>query len=153
MPDAKPRPVHFLLVEDDPAHAELIRFAFQDNQVANTLDHVDNGTDAMAFLRRETGYENAERPDVILLDLNLPGYSGHEILEMIKSDPQLASIPVVILTTSSNERDRVEAYQHNANSYLNKPVDFGQFQRMMRDLKFYWSIWNQPPIWHQRDNN
>ena len=145
--------MHFLLIEDDPAHAELIQLAFRDNKVANTLDHVDNGISAMAFLRRETGYQNVDRPDVILLDLNLPGYSGHEILQMIKQDPQLATIPVVILTTSANERDLIRAYNLNANSYLIKPVDFSQFQQMMIDLKLYWSIWNQPPIWKPSPSN
>lgn len=139
------KPVHFLLAEDDPAHADLVRMAFEDNGISNRLTHVSDGEQVIQYLRRLNGFTNADRPDVILLDLNLPKLNGHEVLQEIKNDSELMSIPVVILTTSANEQDRAAAYEHNANSYLTKPIEFSKFQKMIRDLKMYWCIWNQPP--------
>ncbi|MEZ6235732.1 MAG: response regulator [Phycisphaerales bacterium] len=137
--------MHFLLVEDEAAHAELIRLSLVDNKVANTLDHVQDGEAALEYLQQEGRFSEARRPDVILLDLKLPKIDGHEVLEWIKGRDHLATIPVVVLTTSSNEIDRAKAYARHANSYLAKPVDFPQFQRMIRDLGLYWTVWNQPP--------
>ena len=136
---------HFLLVEDDKDHADLILLTLSDHNVTNTIDHVRDGVEALQYLRREGEYAVARRPDVILLDLKLPRLDGHEVLEQLKSDDSLRSIPVVVLTTSANEKDRERAYALNANSYLTKPIEFGQFQRMIRDLRLYWSVWNQPP--------
>ena len=139
------RPSRFLLVEDDRSHADLVMLSMEENGVTNPVEHVSDGAEAMAFLRREGRYADAERPDVVLLDLNLPKLSGHEVLEQIKSDPELHEIPVVILTTSASETDRARAYAKHVNSFLTKPVDFEQFRQMVRDLRMYWTVWNQPP--------
>lgn len=139
-----PNLARFLLVEDDPDHADLIVRALADQRVSNQFDHVTDGEAAIRFLRQEAPYENAGRPDVILLDLNLPKLNGHDVLKMIKEDPELKSIPVVVLTTSAAEADRAKAYQNHANSYLSKPIDFNQFHDMIKDLKMYWGVWNLP---------
>ncbi|GJM17834.1 MAG: response regulator [Phycisphaeraceae bacterium] len=145
MPASKSvRPVHFLLVEDDEDHAGLISRALRDNRVANTVSHVVNGEQAMAFVNRHSPYEDADRPDVILLDLNLPRMDGHEVLAAIKSDPDLCSIPVVVLTTSHADADRSRAYSAHANSYLVKPLNFESFQALVQELKMYWTVWNEP---------
>lgn len=140
------KPSHALLVEDDPAQAELILLSMEDDRVTNTVDHVGDGAEAMAYLRQEGDYAQAKRPDVVFLDLNLPKLSGHEVLKQVKSDPALSQIPVVILTSSASESDRAKAYAHHANSFLVKPVDFAKFQQMCRDLRLYWAVWNQPPV-------
>ena len=138
-------PVRFLLVEDDEDHAVLIQRAMKENRIANALEHCADGASAMKYLRREPPYEAARRPDVVLLDLKLPIMDGHEVLDAIKSDDRLKSIPVVVLTTSQAESDRARAYARNANSYLVKPIDFQRFNNMIQDLKMYWAVWNQPP--------
>lgn len=139
-----PNLARFLLVEDDPDHADLIVRALADQRVSNQFDHVTDGEAAIKFLRKEPPYENASRPDVVLLDLNLPKVNGHEVLRAIKDDPDLKAIPVVVLTTSAAEADRAKAYQNYANSYLSKPIDFSQFHEMIKDLKMYWGVWNLP---------
>ncbi len=138
-------PVHFLLVEDDMAHADLVQLSFQDNPVANTIEHVTSGIEALVYLNREGEYADRPMPDVILLDLKLPGLGGHDVLERIKGNPDLRHIPIVVLTTSANDSDRRLAYERNANSFLTKPLNFDKFQQMIRDLQLYWSVWNQPP--------
>lgn len=120
--------------------------SLEEHNITNSIDRVADGVEAMAYLRREGIYADAPTPDVILLDLKLPKLDGHEVLERIKSSQALRSIPVVILTTSNNESDLAAAYARHANSYLTKPVDFQQFQQMVRDLKLYWTVWNQPPV-------
>jgi len=140
------RPLHFLLVEDDDDHADLVLSSLQDARVLNTFSRVATGMDALAYVRAEGVYATATRPDVILLDLKLPMIDGHEVLATIKADPKLCGIPVVVLTTSAAEVDVVRAYQLNANSYLCKPVDFEKFQAMISDLKLYWCVWNVPPL-------
>lgn len=139
------RPVEFLLVEDDPAHAELIMLTLEDHGVLNGVNHARDGAEALAYLRRQGEHANAPRPDVILLDLMLPKVNGHEVLAQIKNDEDLKSIPVVILTTSENEIDRAQAYKGHANSYLSKPVNFERFQDMVKELNLYWTVWNHPP--------
>lgn len=139
------RIVHFLLVEDDDAHAELIMMALAQNRVTNTVFRVSDGEEALAYLRHRPPYADCPRPDVVLLDLKLPRVDGHEVLQHLKDDPDLSLIPVVVLTTSAAEADRARAYQNHANSYLVKPVDFDKFNQMVQDLKLYWCIWNQPP--------
>jgi len=139
------RPVQFLLVEDDEDHAELVRSVLSDYRVANLLDHVWDGEEAMAYLRREGKFAGSPRPDIILLDLKLPRMDGHEVLAEIKNDPKLLSIPVVMLTTSDAESDRIVAYSHYVNSYLVKPVDFTRFSDLIKTLGLYWSVWNAPP--------
>ena len=139
------RPMRFLLIEDEDAHAELIRLALLDGGEGHAVDHVIDGEKALQFLRQEGAYEKAERPDLILLDLKLPGMDGHELLRQIKADPNLRPIPVVALSTSANEADRTRAYANYVNSFLTKPIDMRKFQEMLNDVKHYWTVWNVPP--------
>ena len=137
--------VHFLLAEDDLDHAELILRNMKRRRIGNTIDHVTDGVEAIRYLRGEGPYADKPRPDVLLLDLKMPRLGGHEVLEQVKADPELAHIPVVILTTSDAEADRLRAYRHHANSYLVKPLDFAQFTKMIEELSLYWGVWNRPP--------
>ncbi|MFK7884348.1 MAG: response regulator [Phycisphaerales bacterium] len=139
-------PVSFLLVEDDEDHADLIMRSMRDNRIFNEINHVTDGEKALAYLRRQAPYEEAKRPDVVLLDLKMPRVDGHEVLRVVKSDPQLAPIPVVIMTTSEAESDRVQAYAAHANSYLVKPLDFDSFHKLVQELKLYWAAVNTPPF-------
>lgn len=139
------KPIHFLLVEDDPSHAELIRIAMAENAVSNTVDHVGDGEEAIKYLTKKDPYSESELPDVILLDIRLPKLDGHEVLQYIKTHEDLCRIPVVMLTTSNADSDRLRAYEHHANSYLTKPISFEQFHKMVKDLQLYWAIWNHPP--------
>ncbi len=136
--------IQFLLVEDDDRHAKLVTKCLAQNRVQNEVHRVRDGAEALSFLRREGAYSKAVAPDVILLDLKLPKIDGLEVLEQIKADERLAVIPVVMMTTSNTESDRVRAYQLKVNSYLVKPVDFDKFQQMVSDLSFYWGVWNRP---------
>ena len=138
-------PICFLLVEDDDGHAELVRMALTDNQVANRVDRVSDGSQALAYVRREGDYADCPQPDVVLLDLKLPKVDGHEVLAQLKADEKLRAIPVVVLTTSAAEADKAKAYYNYANSYLVKPFNFEKFHQMIKDLKLYWSVWNEPP--------
>ena len=137
--------VHFLIVEDDNDHAELMRLALAENQVVNTIDRVKDGAQALDYLRRAGPYAECRRPDVVLLDLGMPNVDGHQVLQAIKQDADLRTIPVVVITTSEMERDRSRAYDAHANSYVVKPIDFGRFHQMIRDLHLYWTVWNEPP--------
>jgi CheY-like chemotaxis protein len=128
------RQVEVLLVEDDPGDVLMTREAFEDYKVANQLHVVQDGADAMAFLRREGDYAGAPRPDLVLLDLNLPRMDGREVLQAIKGDPELASIPVVVLTTSEAEEDVLRSYSLHANAYVTKPVDFERFIEVVRQI-------------------
>jgi len=139
------QPVRFLLVEDDDSHALLVMRNLERARVVNTVDRVSDGAAALAYLRAEDPYQKRVAPDVVLLDLKLPKIDGLEVLERIKNDEQLRKIPVVILTTSDAERDRTRAYDNHVNSYVVKPIDFEQFQNMIKDLGFYWAIWNCRP--------
>ena len=128
------RVVDVLLVEDDPGDVMMTQEAFADNKVHNRLHVVNNGVDAMAFLRKEGGYADVPLPDLILLDLNLPKMDGREVLAAIKEDPALRSIPVVILTTSEAEEDVLRSYDLHANAYVTKPVDFERFIDVVRRI-------------------
>jgi CheY-like chemotaxis protein len=128
------RQIEVLLVEDDPGDVLMTREAFEDYKVTNQLHVVQDGADAMAFLRREGEYADAPRPDLVLLDLNLPRMDGREVLQAIKSDPTLASIPVVVLTTSEAEEDVLRSYSLHANAYVTKPVDFERFIEVVRQI-------------------
>jgi CheY-like chemotaxis protein len=127
-------PIDVLLVEDDPGDTLMIREAFEDNKVRNTLSCVTDGVEAMRFLRREGEYADAPRPDLILLDLNLPRKDGREVLGEIKGDDALATIPVVVLTTSQAEEDVLRSYKLHANAYVTKPVDFDRFIEVVRQI-------------------
>ncbi|CRK53524.1 Response regulator rcp1 [Rhodococcus sp. RD6.2] len=126
--------IDVLLVEDDPGDVLMTQEAFEFNKVGNTLHVVRDGEQALDFLYRKGDYADAVRPDLILLDLNLPKYDGRQVLEKIKSDPELVDIPVVILTTSGAEEDIVRSYKLHANAYVTKPVDLDQFIAAIRQI-------------------
>lgn len=128
------QPIEVLLVEDDPGDELMTREAFEDNKIRNTLHVVRDGQEALDFLYRRGGYGDAPRPDLILLDLNLPRYDGRQVLEQIKQDPELSLIPVVVLTTSSAEEDILRSYKLHANAYVTKPVDLDQFIAAVRQI-------------------
>jgi CheY-like chemotaxis protein len=126
--------IQILLVEDDPGDVLITREAFAENKVRNHLSVVSDGEAAMAYLRREGEFASAPRPDLILLDLNLPRKAGHEVLAEVKSDTELQRIPVVILTTSDAEEDILRSYNLHANAYVTKPVDFDRFLDVVRQI-------------------
>ncbi|MGA2060585.1 MAG: response regulator [Thermoguttaceae bacterium] len=132
------RPIEILLIEDNPGDVDLTKEALQDAKVRNRLNVVDDGAKAVDFLYKRGEYADAPRPDIILLDLNLPKKDGRQVLEEIKADPQLAEIPVVILTTSQAEEDIIRSYQLHANCYITKPVDFKQFMHVVKSIEEFW---------------
>lgn len=137
---------NYLMIEDDDDHAELIRISMESNGGSNRIDRVSNGVEAISYLNRAGEYADAPRPDVILLDLNMPLKNGHEVIEVVKNDDDLKMIPIIVLTTSNAEQDRVRAYQSNVNSYVVKPVEFAQFKQLVCDIDQFWSRWNQTPF-------
>ena len=144
----KSEPIVILVVEDDPAHVEIIRRNFEASRLANRLISVEDGEAALDYLNRKGRYDDQTKfpmPNLILLDLRLPKVDGLEVLKIIKLDTALTKIPVVILTTSATEADMVKAYEHHANSFLVKPVDFTQFSKLMETFGYYWLAWNQYP--------
>jgi two-component system, chemotaxis family, response regulator Rcp1 len=130
--------IDVLLVEDDPGDVLLIQEAFADNKLRNQLHHVSDGVEALAFLRREGASADVPQPDLVLLDLNLPGIDGRQVLARMKSDPDLRRIPVVVLTTSPSEDDIIHAYDQHVNSYIRKPVDLDRFLQVLRAIDDYW---------------
>jgi len=141
-------PILILLVEDDPAHAEIVRRNLEGFRVANQINCLQDGQAALDYLYRRNSYAAATaspRPDLIILDLRLPKVDGLEVLRQIKEDAELKGIPTVVLTTSSAESDVVMAYTYGAGSYLVKPVDFKKFTELMETFGFYWLAWNQYP--------
>ena len=132
------RPADFLLVEDNPGDVRLTQEALKNHKVQNNLHVVTDGEEAMDFLRRQGKYKDAPRPDIILLDLNLPRKDGREVLAEIKSDPDLKTIPVVIITSSEAEQDIVKSYNLNANCYVTKPVDLDQFIKVVQSINDFW---------------
>jgi chemotaxis family two-component system response regulator Rcp1 len=132
------RLIQILLVEDSPADVELTIQALLEAKVANKVHVAGDGEAAMKFVRGSGGHRNAPRPDLILLDLNLPKKDGREVLAEIKSDPDLARIPVVVLTTSAADDDILSAYDHHVNSYIRKPLRLDDFIQMMRSIGDYW---------------
>lgn len=132
------RPVEFLLVEDNPGDVRLTREALNESKLSNNLSVVGDGIEAMAFLRREGRYADAPRPDVVLLDLNLPKKSGREVLAEIKADPVLRRIPVVVITSSEAEQDIFATYDLHVNCYVTKPVDLEQFIKVVRSIENFW---------------
>ena len=140
------KPVEILLVEDNPGDAELAREALEISKMHNNLHIVEDGVEAMGFLRQTPPYEKAVRPDLILLDLNLPRKDGREVLAEIKDDKDLRRIPVVILTTSRDEEDVLKSYNLHANCYITKPIDFHQFSKVVQSIENFWlSIVVLPP--------
>jgi CheY-like chemotaxis protein len=131
-------PIEILLVEDNPGDVRLTREALKDAKVLNNLYVADDGFEALAFLKREGEYLNAIRPDLILLDLNLPKKDGREVLAEIKADPGLRQIPVVILTTSKAEEDVLKTYDLHANCYITKPVDLEKFIEVISAIEDFW---------------
>ncbi|MET9554406.1 response regulator [Streptomyces sp. NPDC006645] len=130
----QPRPVEVLLVEDDAGDELMTREAFEDNKIGNSLHVVRDGLEALDFLYQRGEYTEAPRPDLILLDLNLPKYDGRQVLEKVKSDPDLSPIPVVVLTTSAAEEDILRSYKLHANAYVTKPVDLEQFIKAVQQI-------------------
>jgi len=132
------RPVEILLVDDNPADVALTQEAFQDGKLCNNLNVVNDGVEAMEFLRKRGQYASAPTPDFILLDLNMPRKDGREVLAEIKSDEKLKSIPVVIMTVSKDDKDILESYRLHANCYITKPVKFTEFVEIVRTLENFW---------------
>ena len=139
-------PIEVLLVEDDPGDVLMTQEAFEEHKVGNRLTVVSDGDEALAYLRREGQYAHATRPDLILLDLNLPRRDGREVLEEIKNHSELRRIPVVVLTTSQADEDILRSYQLHANAYVTKPVDFERFIAVVRQIdEFFVSVVKLPP--------
>ncbi|CAN5756308.1 response regulator [Aquihabitans sp. G128] len=139
------KPIEVLLVEDDPGDVVMTREALAESKVMNQLHVVSNGEDAMRFLRREAPYEDAPRPGLVLLDLNLPRLDGREVLALVKGDPDLRRIPIVVLTTSQAEEDVLRSYDLHANAFVTKPVDFDRFLEVVRQVdNFYISVVSLP---------
>lgn len=144
------RPIEILLVEDNPGDVRLTLEALRDSKVSNRMSVAADGVEALAFLRREGEFANAVRPDVILLDLNLPKKNGHEVLAELKADPELRRIPIVILTTSKADEDIARSYDLHANCYINKPVDLDQFITVVQSIEDFWlTIVKLPPNSHE----
>lgn len=138
MKTEKTNQIDILLVEDNPGDVRLTKEALSEAKLLNTIAHVPDGVEAVAYLRKQGKYKDASRPDLILLDLNLPKKDGREVLAEIKNDPDLKRIPVVILTTSRAEQDILKAYNLHANCYITKPVDLDQFVRVAKSIDEFW---------------
>ncbi|WP_414562619.1 MULTISPECIES: response regulator [unclassified Anabaena] len=139
-------PIEVLLVEDNPGDAQLTRIALEDSKISINLNVVEDGVEAMAFLRKEDKYIKVPHPDIVLLDLNLPRKDGREVLAEIKADQNLKRIPVVVLTTSQSEEDILKAYNLSANCFITKPVDFDQFVKIVKSIENFWfAIVKLPP--------
>ncbi len=131
-------PIEILLVEDNPADARLTVEAFKEGKVSSNMTVVEDGVEAMSYLRQRGGYAEAPRPDIILLDLNLPRKHGREVLAEIKDDPNLRRIPAIILTTSRAEQDIITIYNLHGNCYITKPVDLDRFLEVVRSIEDFW---------------
>jgi len=132
------RAIEILLVEDNPGDARLTQEAFNEGRLMNNLSVVTDGVEALAYLRQQGKYANSARPDLVLLDLNLPKKDGREVLAEIKADERLKMIPVVVLTTSASQEDVTKAYGSHANCYITKPVDLDQFLRVAQSIESFW---------------
>ncbi len=131
-------PVEILLVEDNPGDTRLTIEALKESKINNTLNTVGDGTDALAYLKKEGKYQQAKTPDLILLDLDLPNLGGRELLEIVKADPRLRRIPVVILTISESDKDVLRSYDMQANAYVRKPIDLDQFVKVVHSIEDFW---------------
>lgn len=132
------QPIEILMVEDNPGDVRLTQEALKEYKIRNNLHVVGDGEQAMDFLRQQEPFQGATRPDLILLDLNLPKMDGREVLQEIKNDPELKRIPIVVLTTSEAEEDIVQSYDLHANSYVTKPVDFERFVKVVKVIEDFW---------------
>lgn len=132
------KPIEILLVEDDEEHAECTMAALRDGRVRNRLHWVKDGEEALAFLKREGPFAAAPRPDLVLLDLIMPRINGHEVLALMKQHPAWKRIPVVVMTSSADEADVIRAYDHHANCYVTKPMDFDKFFEAVRSIEDFW---------------
>ena len=132
------RPIDILMIEDNPGDARLTQEALKESKVLNRLYHAKDGVEALSFVRQEGPFADVPRPDIILLDLNLPKKDGREVLAELKADPQLKTIPVVVLTTSKAEQDIVRSYELHANCYITKPVDLDKFIDIVQGLEDFW---------------
>jgi len=144
----KGKPVEILLVEDNEDHIELTLRALKNNNLTNSIYVVRDGQEALDFVYYLGKYKDTEkypRPGLILLDIHLPKVNGFEVLETLKKDPDVKSIPIIMLTTSSRDEEIAKSYAGGANSYVTKPVDFGEFIKKIKDMKFYWTIVNSLP--------
>jgi two-component system, chemotaxis family, response regulator Rcp1 len=140
------QPINILLVEDSPSDVLLTQEALHDAKIANELFIARDGEEAMSFLRQEGEHTDSPRPDLVILDLNLPRMDGREVLREIKNDSILRRIPVIVLTTSSSDRDITEAYDNYVNCYLTKPIDFEEFISVVRSMEYFWiSVVRLPP--------
>lgn len=132
------KPVHILLVEDNVGDVILTQEAFEESKINTQISVARNGSDALDFLFQRGEFSTAERPDLILLDINIPIYNGHEVLRQIKSDDSLKKIPVIMLTTSSHQKDINQAYEHHANSYVTKPIEMEDFLKAILKIEEFW---------------
>lgn len=135
---AQIQPAEILVIEDNPGDVRLMREALRESKIINQLHAVSDGQQALAFLRKQGSYAKATRPDLILLDLNLPGKDGREVLSEIKADPDLRRIPVVIVTSSKAEEDILRSYNHYANCYITKPLDLEKFVEVVKAIQDFW---------------
>jgi CheY-like chemotaxis protein len=141
------RPIEILLIEDSPSDAALTIEAMQAGKIVNNLNRVADGVEAMAYLRQQGEFAKSPRPDLIMLDLNLPKKDGREVLRELKNDPSLKLIPIIVLTTSRADKDVLQSYALNANCYITKPVDFEQFIVVVKSIESFWlSVVTLPPI-------
>jgi two-component system, chemotaxis family, response regulator Rcp1 len=136
--DTQMRPIEILIIEDNPADIRLTREGLKEAKVVNRLHAVMDGKEALDFLHRRGAHRDAPRPDVIFLDLNLPGIDGHAVLSQVKDDPALRTIPIVVLTSSDAESDVVRSYEEHANCFITKPIDFAGFLRVVQAVENFW---------------
>jgi CheY-like chemotaxis protein len=140
------KPINILMAEDSPSDADLAREAFKNGKLMNGLFIVPDGVEAMAYMRKEGKYANEPRPDIIVLDLNMPKKDGRQVLAELKQDPVFRHIPVVILTTSEDEADVMKSYELQASCYVTKPMDFDKFLEIAKQIKqFFFSVVTLPP--------
>jgi CheY-like chemotaxis protein len=137
-PDDDGEAVEILLAEDNPNDVRMTKRAFEKGKFLNNIHVAEDGVEALAFLRREGEYADEPRPDIILLDLEMPRMDGKEVLAELEDDPDLAQIPVIVLTSSEAERDVIESYKHSANAYMTKPVGYEAFQETVREIEQFW---------------
>ncbi|MCS4433191.1 response regulator [Aquiflexum gelatinilyticum] len=141
------KPIHILLVEDNEGDIFMIREAFEDFKIKNKISVANDGKEAIDFLLKENKYKEIEEPDLVILDINLPKKSGHEVLKSIKENPKTQHIPVIMLSTSSSEKDITLSYQNRANCFITKPVEADEFMKAITSIEEFWlSIVSLPPI-------